>query len=72
MEKKSNELENALTELEKLVQEFAELEKITNSNKQGKINLSDAQMQKLEEKYINLTKKMEILNKNINSLKNGI
>lgn len=71
MEKKCKELNNALSELERLVAEFKDLEKITHLSKQEKINLSDEKMQKLEQKYVNLTKKMEILNKKIKLLKNN-
>ena len=72
MEKKSKELEEALTKLETLIGEFAELQKITDLNKQGKINLSDEKLHKLEKKYLNLLKNMEELNKEIKLLKNDI
>lgn len=71
MEERDNELELALTELEKLVREFVAMQKITLMNKQGKIKLSDEKMKKLEQKYINLVKKMDNLNKKIKLLKNN-
>lgn len=71
MNDKSKELENALSKLEEYVHEFEELQKITNSSKQGKITLTDEQFKKLEDKYIKLAQKMEDLNKKIRILKNS-
>ena len=70
MEKKNNELELLLTELEKCVQEFTILQQITDLNKDGKIKLSDEKFQKLEQKYIKLTKKMEEINKKVKKMQN--
>ena len=71
MNEKSKELEKALTQLESYVQEFEELQKITSLSKQGKAKLTDEQMQRLEDKYLILAKKMEDLNKKIKTLKNN-